>query len=106
MQGQDSATAVRYAKHAAKIGADALIALPPPDQPGPDAVLSYYRQIGEVTERPLFVQAVGNMSVDLLLQMWKTIPTIRLIKDEAGEPLMRVGRLREGSRDELQVFTA
>lgn len=43
--------------------------------------------------------------MDLILKMWKAVPTIRLIKDEAGEPLMRIGRLREDSRDEIQVFT-
>ena len=105
VQGPDANSAVRYAKHAAKIGADAVIALPPPGQPGDEAVLSYYKQIGEATELPLFVQAVGNMSVDMILKMWKTVPTLRLIKDEAGEPLMRIGRIREESHDELKVFT-
>ena len=105
VQGPDAGTAARYAQHAAKIGADAVIALPPPGKPSEADVLGYYKQVGAATELPLFVQAVGNMSVDLLLQMWKEVPTLRLIKDEAGEPLMRMGRLRADSRDELQVFT-
>ncbi len=105
VQGPDAETAVRYAKHAAKIGADAVIALPPPGQPGEDAVFAYYRQVGQATELPLFVQAVGSMSVDFLLKLYKAVPTIRLIKDEAGEPLMRMGRLREESQDQLKIFT-
>lgn len=105
VQGLNAGTAVRYAQHAAKIGADAVIALPPPGKPSDAEVLGYYKQVGAATELPLFVQAVGNMSVDLLLRMWKEVPTLRLIKDEAGEPLMRMGRLRANSRDELQVFT-
>jgi 4-hydroxy-tetrahydrodipicolinate synthase len=105
VQGPDSAAAVRYAKHAAKIGVDAVIALPPPGTSDPEAILGYYKEIGRATELPLFVQAVGDMSVDFILRMWKSVPTLKLIKDEAGEPLMRVGRLREESRDDIKVFT-
>jgi 4-hydroxy-tetrahydrodipicolinate synthase len=104
VQDPDAATAVRYTGHAAKIGADAVIALPPPGQPHPDAI-SYYQQIGNATELPLFVQAVGDMSVDFILKMWKAVPTLKLIKDEAGEPLMRIERLRHDSRDDIEVFT-
>ncbi len=105
VQGSDAAAAVRYTKHAAKIGADAIIALPPPGQPDDDAMFAYYKQVGQATELPLFVQAVGKMSVELILKMWKAVPTLRWVKDEAGEPLMRVGRLRQESHDELKIFT-
>jgi len=105
VQGPDAAAAVRYAEHAARIGADAVIALPPPGKPDPDAVLAYYQRIGKATEFPLFVQAVGDMSVDLILKMWKAVPTLKLIKDEAGEPLMRIDRLRRESSDDIKVFT-
>ena len=105
VQGPTTAAAVRYARHASKVGADAVIALPPPGEQSQQAVIEYYKQIGRATELPLFVQAVGAMSVDLILQMWKAIPTLKFIKDEAGEPLMRVGPLRQGSGDEIKVFT-
>jgi dihydrodipicolinate synthase/N-acetylneuraminate lyase len=105
VQAADAAAAARYAKHAAKIGADAAIALPPPMQTAPDALLEYYREVGKATDLPLFAQAVGNLSVDFLLRLWKEVPTLRYVKDEAGEPLLRVGRLREESKDELKVFT-
>ena len=105
VQAPDAAAAVRYAEHAAKIGADAVIALPPPGEPSPDAILDYYRQIGRATPLPLFVQAVGSMSVDFILRMWREVPTLKLIKDEAGEPLMRIARLRDDSKDEIKVFT-
>ena len=35
------------------------------------------------------------MSVDLLVEMFKTIPTMRYVKDEAGIPLERIGELRK-----------
>ena len=45
------------------------------------------------------------MSVDMLVEMYKTTTTLRYVKDEAGEPLMRIGPLREKTSDELKVFT-
>jgi 4-hydroxy-tetrahydrodipicolinate synthase len=52
------------------------------------------------------VQATGNMSVALLVDMVKEIPTLRYVKDEAGgSPLGRMGQLREQTSDKLKVFT-
>jgi dihydrodipicolinate synthase/N-acetylneuraminate lyase len=104
VQAPDTATAVKYAKHAAKAGADALISLPPA---GADAqeLVEYYKAIGGATSLPLFAQAVGDLSVDQLIGMYKAVPTLRYVKDEAGQPLERVGPLREKSGDELKVFT-
>src|SRR5438270_4001754 len=75
VQAADVATAVRYAKHAQKAGADAIISLPPAKQSDPAAILEDYRQIGGATDLPLFVQAVGNLSVDSILSMYHAIPT-------------------------------
>jgi 4-hydroxy-tetrahydrodipicolinate synthase len=105
VQAADTATAIRYAKHAEKLGADAIISLPPANQTDPAAVQEYYRQIGSATGLPLFVQAVGNMSVESLISMYKAIPTMRYVKDEAGQPLMRFASLQSGSNGELKVFT-
>jgi dihydrodipicolinate synthase/N-acetylneuraminate lyase len=104
VQAPDVATAVKYAKHAAKQGADALISLPPAGAGAP-AVLEYYKTIGSATSLPLFAQAIGDLSVDQLIAMYKAVPTLRYVKDEAGQPLERIGPLREKSRDELKVFT-
>jgi dihydrodipicolinate synthase/N-acetylneuraminate lyase len=105
VQSPDIATSIKYARHAEKVGADAIISLPPDKQSDPTALLDYYKQVGASTELPLFVQAVGSMSVDLILSMYKAIPTFRYVKDEAGEPLMRLAPLREGSNGQLKVFT-
>src|SRR5437868_517534 len=69
VQAPETATAVKYAKHAEKAGADAIISLPPADQSDARAVLEYYKQVGSATELPLFVQAVGKMSVESILEM-------------------------------------
>ncbi|MEK7409488.1 MAG: dihydrodipicolinate synthase family protein [Acidobacteriota bacterium] len=105
VQGPDVAAAVRYAKHAEKAGADALISLPPSESSDPKVMLDYYKEVARATALPLFAQAVGKMSVELLLEMHKAIPTLRYIKDEAGQPLARIGPLREKSGDQLKVFS-
>ena len=104
VQAPDLATAVRYAKHAEKAGADALISLPPA---GADAagLLEYYKQVGSATRLPLFAQAVGNVSVDQLLAWHQAVPTLRYVKDEAGQPLERIAPLRQKSADQLKIFT-
>jgi len=105
VQAPSVAAAVKYAEHAERVGADAIISLPPSENADPKADLEYYRAVGTATGLPLFVQAVGNMNVDLLIAMYKAIPTFRYIKDEAGSPLMSVGPLREKSSDRLKVFS-
>jgi 4-hydroxy-tetrahydrodipicolinate synthase len=105
VQAGDTATSIRYAKHAEKAGADAIISLPPASQSDPAAVLEYYRQIGGATGLPLFVQAVGNLSVDDIVAMYKAIPAMRYVKDEAGQPLMRFAGLQSATGGELKVFS-
>ena len=105
VQGPNVAAAVKYAKHAAKVGANAIISLPPSNQDDPKALLEYYKEVGSATELPLFVQAVGKMSVDSILEMYRNIPTLRYVKDEAGQPLARIRTLREKSNDQLKIFT-
>jgi dihydrodipicolinate synthase/N-acetylneuraminate lyase len=105
VQGPTVLAAVKYAKHAEKVGADAIISLPPSNQKDPKALLEYYREVGSATELPVFVQAVGTLSVDLILEMYRNIPTLRYVKDEAGQPLARIRTLREKSNDQLKVFT-
>lgn len=105
VQAPDIATAVRYAKHAEKTGADAIISLPISEDADPQTHLEYYKEVGKATGLPLFAQAVGNMSVELLIEMYKAIPNLRYIKDEGGNPLMRIAPLREQSSGQLKVWT-
>ncbi|MFB3828226.1 MAG: dihydrodipicolinate synthase family protein [Bryobacteraceae bacterium] len=104
VQGESLEQAVRYARHAEKMGADAIISLPPA-KAAPAAHAAYYEEIGRAASLPLFVQAVGDMSVASILAMYRRTPTLRYVKDEAGQPLFRIGPLREGSGGELKIFT-
>ena len=105
VQGADMAAVRRYIQQAERVGADAIISLPPAETGDPKAILQYYQEIGGASALPLFVQAVGNVDVDLLLELYRTVPTMRYVKDEAGDPLERVGPLREKSHDEIKVFS-
>jgi 2-keto-3-deoxy-L-arabinonate dehydratase len=105
VQSSDPAAVSRYAKQAEKLGADAIISLPPPGVTDEKALLAYYQEVGRMTNLPLFAQAVGAMSVDLLVEMFKTIPTMRYVKDEAGVPLERIADLRQKTGDQLKVFS-
>lgn len=101
----DFAETQRYAEQAEKLGADAVICIAPPGiAPGPD-LLAYYQKLGKVTSLPMFVQTGGDFSVDLVVDMYNTIPTCRYVKDEAGDPLERVAEIRKRTNDELNCFS-
>src|SRR5262245_35221149 len=103
-QGNDLAKAVAYAKHDAKNGADGVISLPP-EGADDQAMIAYYKGIGAATELPLMVQSQGTMSVDLIVEMARQIPTMKAVKDEAGDPLARVTQIIERTNGKLAVFS-
>jgi dihydrodipicolinate synthase/N-acetylneuraminate lyase len=105
VQSPDPAAITRYSKLATRLGADAIISLPPSGVTDEKVLLDYYQTVGRTTELPMFAQFVGNMSVDLLVEMFRTIPNLRYVKDEAGEPLARVGQIRERTGGQVKVFS-
>ena len=93
-------------KHAEKAGADAICSLPPANVTDDGALFDYYKQIGSTTGLPLFVQSQPfPMSIDLIVRMYKEIPTFRQIKDEAGDTLARITEIRTRTDDGIKVFT-
>src|SRR4051812_15749866 len=104
VQGPDVDAARRYARMADKLGPDAIIALPPRDAGNLDRVSEYYRAIAKECGLPLFVQTVGNMSIEFVMRMRKDIPSLRFVKDEAGHTLSRISEYRRVAPD-LVVFT-
>jgi dihydrodipicolinate synthase/N-acetylneuraminate lyase len=95
---------IAYARHAAKNGADAIISLPP-EKADDKAMIEYYKTIGQATDLPLIVQTQGDTSVDLIVEMARQVPTMKCVKDEAGNPLARVTQIRERTNDKLAVFS-
>jgi dihydrodipicolinate synthase/N-acetylneuraminate lyase len=103
-KGTDIDKSVMFAKHAEKNGADAIVSLPP-DKTDDASMMEYYKTIGKATGLPLIVQSQGDMSVDLIVRMSQEIPTMKAVKDEAGNPLARIAQIRERTRDKLAVFS-
>ena len=95
----------RYARQAEKLGADAIICIAPPGVPSNSELLLFYQRLGKVTSLPLFAQTGGDFSVDLLIEMFNTIPNFRYVKDEAGDPLERVTEIRRRTNDQLNCFS-
>ena len=104
----DTDTSVRYAKHAAAHGADAIESMPPNNgwNLSDDVILAYYKAIGAATDLPLIVQTRGTMSVDLMVRMFKEIPTMKATKDEVGNPLERAPELIQRTDNKLAVWAA
>jgi 4-hydroxy-tetrahydrodipicolinate synthase len=101
--GGDMGATLRYVKHATEHGADAIISLPP-QKADEQAMLGYYQSIGAATPLPLFVQTLGDMSVDLIVKMYQQIPTMKVVKDEAGNPLERVTPILQRTDGKVAVF--
>ncbi len=105
VQANDMETAVKFARHADKLGADAIIAIPL-DRGRDEALqMKYYSAIGAASAAPLIVQTVGDMSVDLVIRMAEKIPTLRYAKDEAGVTLPRLDEYRRRGQILTGVFT-
>jgi 4-hydroxy-tetrahydrodipicolinate synthase len=104
VQGPTKEAAVEYARHADKLAPDAVIALPPKGIETPDSQFEYYKAIGAACTRPLFIQAIGKMPVEFIIEMSRAIPNMKYIKDEAGPPLPRITQFRKQAPD-LAPFT-
>ncbi len=94
VQAGDTAGAVRYAEHAKALRPDAVIALPPRREGQSrfdlEEVAAYYRTVAAAADLPLFMQSMGNMSVEFVARMVREIPNLRFVKDEAGHTLSRL----------------
>ena len=105
VQAPDTETAVKYARHAEKLAPDAIIAIPLNGGKDESPQMEYYAAIGEACSRPLIVQTIGQMSVDLVLRMARQIPTLRYVKDEAGATLPRLTDYAKRGQILRGVFT-
>jgi 4-hydroxy-tetrahydrodipicolinate synthase len=80
--------AVALSRYAQNVGADGIIALPPPIQhPNADGCYAYYQAIAEAVTVPIIVQnAMGPtgtpMSSQLLARMCRELPQVQYVKEE------------------------
>ena len=104
VQSDTTAQAIEYTRHASRLSVDGIIALPPQKEEDEARLLAYYKSIGEASPLPLFIQAVGKMSVEFIIRMAKEIPTLRYIKDESGPVHLRITQFRRQA-PELNSFS-
>lgn len=101
VQADDVEVSVKLAKHAAAHGADALISLPPAGL----GLVEFFAKIAAAAPgMPVFLQAVGKISVEEVIELSRAVPAVRYVKDEAGVTLPRISEFREKAPG-LGVFT-
>lgn len=95
VHGANKFEAMEYARFAEKIGADGLHALGPTDGFGDARILEdYFLSIASVSKLPMCIQVSNpGMSTDFLLRMADKIPSLRILKLEAGDVPHDVSRV-------------
>jgi 4-hydroxy-tetrahydrodipicolinate synthase len=85
VSGPSRAVASVHARHAAKVGADAVIALPPYLSPASrEEIRDYYEGIAAAAGRPVFLQHTGTgLDADLMRELLERVPNVRYVKEEA-----------------------
>lgn len=104
-------TAVRYAKQAAEVGADAVMAIPPVSIGASEAELRiYYQQLLEAIEIPVIVQDASGyvgqpMSVEFQASLMNDFGADRvLFKPEASPIGPRLSALRDATSGKAAIF--
>jgi 4-hydroxy-tetrahydrodipicolinate synthase len=101
VHGANKFEAMDYARHAEKIGADGLHALGPTDDATDQQILAdYFESIASVSKLPMCIQVSNaGMTTDFLLKMADRIPSLRILKLEAGNVPHEVSKVvRERKR--------
>lgn len=103
VHGANKFEAMEYARHAEKIGADGLHALGPIDGTADqDIMADYFTSIASVSKLPMCMQVSnGGMSTDFLLRMADRLPSLKILKLEAGNIPHDVTRVVKERKREL-----
>lgn len=108
--GAGTNVAVERATRAARLGADALMVLPPYlVKPGPAALLDYYTRIGASVDIPVMIQDAPqltgvSMSPSLWVQIAVAAPNVSYVKAEGTPQGATISATIEQSEGALKVF--
>ncbi len=95
--GASAAIAIDYARHAADMGADAVIALPPyVSTASKDEQFAYFRGIAVAADRPVFVQHnLPDMDSAFIARLVREIDNVGYVKEEAPPSAHNISGLFE-----------
>jgi 2-keto-3-deoxy-L-arabinonate dehydratase len=108
--GAGTAVAVDRAIRAARLGAGALMVLPPYlVKPGPASLLDYYTRIGNAVDIPVMIQDAPQLTgVSMSPALWAEIvrqsPNVSYVKAEGTPQGSTISAALEASEGELWVF--
>lgn len=97
--------AVEFAKHAQKIGADAILSTPPYITPAPlEKIIEYFQAIAEVCDLPIIIQntkppLAPTLSPDDLVEIVRAVRKIKYIKEEVVPTGQRISILLDKCGD-------
>lgn len=76
--------AVQHARHAARVGADSIISLPPyPNGGSGEDKRAYYKAVSEAAQLPMFIQDTNSgMSAEFMAGMIRDFEWVQYIKEE------------------------
>lgn len=108
--GPGEEPAVDRARRAARLGADALMVLPPYFvKPGPDALVAYYARVAAAADIPIMLQDAPQltgvaMSPALWARMAGEIPGLRYVKAEGTPQGSTISETRRLAGEWLGIF--
>jgi len=117
VHGNNVDEAVAFAKHAEKIGADGMVALPPTSgKQSEQSLTAYFTAITNASKLPLCIQVMMPpeidpqvnaplFSVDYLIGLARKLPTFRYVKEEIRPVPHRINRYVKEASDVLTPMT-
>jgi dihydrodipicolinate synthase/N-acetylneuraminate lyase len=98
VQGPNTQAMLEFARLAEKLQPDAMIAIPPAEAKTVDDVRAYYRALGSVTKRPVFIQTTGGPkalepTVEFIAELAREIPNFGYVKEEVEPTVERLQAL-------------
>jgi 4-hydroxy-tetrahydrodipicolinate synthase len=110
VQSTDTEHMLEFARKAEELEPDGLIAMPPMEAKSIEDYRTYYRALGKLTKRPVFIQTSGGTqgidpSVEFLIGLAREFPNLGYIKEEVNPVIDRMKTLIHAKPAVTSVFS-
>lgn len=110
VQSNNTEEMLEFARKAEELGPDGLIAMPPMEAKSIEDYSTYYRALGKLTKRPVFIQTSGGSkgidpSIEFLVDLAKEYPNVSYIKEEVNPVVDRMKALIQAKPVIKAVFS-